>query len=404
MHVAVIASMKRGLEHFIYREMLAFSKLGVRVSLFPTKFQTGLYNARPEWTLHRWNLVRVLLDQPRQLARQPMLYLRLLFHALSMGALVELLLAWHFAPKMADADAIYATFGDRKLFVGYFCKLILGKPLAVEIQAYELYQNPNPRLFTRALAACDRVISTTEYNREQLVSRFGVDPSRMEVVRFGIDADEYRPGRKFALLIVAFFVERKGHEILFEAIRLLDRDDVEVWVVGGEGAEQPVDVQALAKQHGVDSKVAFFGKLGGTSLKALYRSCDAFCLPSRQDRSGVSEGFPAAIIEAMAFGKPVISTYHVEIPRVLDEVLVPENDAPALARAIERVCGDAELRRRLGEKNRQLALDVFSSRNPERTVRILESLAGCPGASPGGSTAGAPRRVAAFADGASPRA
>ena len=52
MHVAVIASMKRGLEHFVYRELVAFSAQGFRISLLPTKLQTGLYNARPEWALN----------------------------------------------------------------------------------------------------------------------------------------------------------------------------------------------------------------------------------------------------------------------------------------------------------------------------------------------------------------
>src|SRR5436853_93462 len=103
------------------------------------------------------------------------------------GALVDVALAWHFAPKIADADVIYATFGDHKLYIGYFCKQILGKPLVVTIHAYELYANPNPRLFERALAACDRVVAVTEHNREILIGQYGVAPSNVEVVRIGVD-------------------------------------------------------------------------------------------------------------------------------------------------------------------------------------------------------------------------
>lgn len=374
MHVAAIASMKRGLEHFVYRELVAFTDLGIQISLFPTKVEFGLYNPHPAWKFHRWNPARVLLRQPVLFARQPAAYLRTLWTALRFCALVDFFLAWHFAEYMADADVIYATFGDRKFFVGYFGKLILGKPLVVEIQAYELYKNPNPRLFQHALAACDKVISTTEHNREILINRFGVPAAKVETVRLTVDTEEYHPERRFALLIVAYFNERKGHDILFEALRRLNRDDVEVWVVGDDGPEEPVDVRGLAKRLGVESRVVFFGKLSGGSLKALYRTCDAFCLPSRTERSGVAEGFPSAIIEAMAMGKPVISTHHVEIPRVLDEVLVPENDPEALAQAIERVLGDSSLRERLGEKNRRIAEELFSLRNPARTASIFGTL------------------------------
>jgi glycosyltransferase involved in cell wall biosynthesis len=279
---------------------------------------------------------------------------------------------------MADVDVIYATFGDHKLFVGYFCKRILGKPLAVTIHAYELYRNPNLKMFLRALSAADQIITVTEHNREYLAARYRVDPSTVEVVRCGVDTDEYRPERKFTILIVGFFAERKGHEVLFRALRALDDPGIEVWVVGDAGAERPVDVKEAAARLGVESQIAFFGKLGANALSALYRACDVFCLPCHFDSSGVGEGFPVAIIEAMAFGKPVITTRHVEVPRVVPEILVDENDAEGLAAAIRKVQGSLPLRQRLGAQNRQLAEDVFSSGNARKTARILRNLATSP--------------------------
>ena len=95
-------------------------------------------------------------------------------------------------------------------------------------------------------------------------------------------------------------------------------DDVEVWVVGGVGnADISVDVHAIVNRLGLDSQVAFFGKIRGPALKAVYHACDVFCLPSRFDQYGEAEGFPTVIIEAMACGKPVITTRHAEIPRIV---------------------------------------------------------------------------------------
>ena len=76
----------------------------------------------------------------------------------------------------------------------------------------------------------------------------------------------------------------------------------------------------------------------------------------------------------MAFGKPVITTKHVEIPRIIDEITVNENDVDGLAQAIRQVYESAALRQRLGEKNRQIAEDKFSTRNAERTARIFENV------------------------------
>jgi colanic acid/amylovoran biosynthesis glycosyltransferase len=372
MRIGVITTMKKGLEHFVYRELSFFAAAGLAISVFPTKFRPGLYNARAEWKLHRWNVLAVALVQPYFLLRAPLKYLRLFSEALFTRALAEFALACYFSRYMTDVDVIYATFGDRKLFVGYFCKQILRKPLVVTIHAYELYQNPNPRLFPRALACCDQIVTVTEYNSEYLSRHYEIDPANVEVIRCSVDTQEYRPEKKFIILIVGFFVERKGHEVLFKAVKQLAQNDIEVWVVGDEGAENvTVDVPAIATRLAVNHQVAFFGKLSGNALKAVYRSCDVFCLPCRTDSNGVAEGFPVALMEAMAFGKPVITTRHVEIPRIVKQIVVAENDVQGLADAIWRVYSSAFLRYELGVDNRRTAEQLFSPANAAKTAALL---------------------------------
>jgi glycosyltransferase involved in cell wall biosynthesis len=308
----------------------------------------------------------------------PRRYLAVLVEAIRHAAVVDFLLAAYFVPPMRAVDVVYATFGDRKLFVGYFVKRLLDKPLAVEIHAHELYVNPNPKLFEVATAACDRILTVSEYNRQFMCQRLGFDPRRIDVVRLSIDLQKYRPQNKFVILIVAFFVERKGHEILFQAIKKLGLDDVEVWVVGGVGAEMEfTDVPAIASELGVESQVAFFGKLSGTALQAVYHACDVFCLPSRHDADGNAEGFPTVLIEAMACGKPVVTTRHVEIPRIVEQILVDENDVDGLAEALRSVYDASHVaREQLGRRNRELAEQYFSPANVAKTYKLLSEAAG----------------------------
>lgn len=375
LHIGVFASAKKGFEHFIHREVTLLEQNGAEISVFPTKFKPGLYGPRKTWKVNQWSPLGVLLANLLLAISSPSLYFKLLSEAIRFRAVVDFAIAVDFSRRMESVNVLYATFGDRKLFVAYYCKRLTNKPLVCTIHAYEIYQNPNTRLFEHVLGYCDQIITVSQYNVEQLESRYGLRPDDLEIVRYAIDIDEYRPQDKFKILIVGFFVERKGHDILLQAIKKIGRDDFEVWVVGGEGVEpDPIDVPGLVSKYGLESNVAFFGKLSGTALKAVYHACDVFCLPCHFERSGVGEGFPNVIIEAMASGKPVISTRHVEIPNVLKRMLVDEKDVDGLADALMQVFESKTLREELAIESRETACSNFSSANVARTAEILRQV------------------------------
>jgi glycosyltransferase involved in cell wall biosynthesis len=321
----------------------------------------------------------VILKQIWFFICHPVGYLRLIQTAVRTRSIVDLAMAVSFVDRLREADLIYAYFGDHKLFTGYYCKRITHIPLLVTIRAYELYRNPNPGFFPEALAYCDRIVTITEYNRNLLVQKFSVPEHKIDIVRQIVDLEKYKYQQKIKILIVGFFAEKKGHEVLFNAFKQLDREEVELWVVGDVNPTVvAVDCRKLVEELGIQSRVAFFGAQRDEALRALYRECDIFCLPSRPDRFGDQEGFPNVIAEAMAFGKPVVSTRHAGIPEAIDALLVDENNSQQLAAALDQACESVELRRKMGARNRRTAEHMFSPANSDALEKIFVRFAGRP--------------------------
>lgn len=371
MRVAYVVSMKSGVPAWNYREIDILSRNGVDIRLYATKFGEGANMPKPEWVVRRPNLIRTLLAQARGFVVSPVGYLRLLLFAVRMRAVVEFLLAQDFAQNMRSNGIvhIHCHFGDRKLFTGYFCHRILGLPLSVTVHAYEILMNPNPAMFRVAASACKTVVVQSEFNKSEIVRLFGVDQSKIRVIRAHGDVCDERLRQSVKILIAAEFTEKKGHEVLFRAVKRLNRDDITVWVAGGGR----LDVPKLAADIGVSHLVVFLGPLKKDLMHLVYDACDIFVHPSRTVANGDREGIPAAIMEAMSHHKPVISTRHSAIPELVPEVLVEENDVEGLADAIARLADNPQLRVEMGERNYEIIKRNYSDHAVLRLKEVFSS-------------------------------
>lgn len=376
MNIGLITSMKYGLTQFIFRDIQALMEKGHQIKIFTLHNNEGLYNPLPDWEVIPVSRLRMIIHLAWFFVRRPKLFVELVLTAIRTDSFVDMAVALSFIYQIHDIDVLYAYFGDHKLYTGYYLKRMTGIPLVVTIRAYELYRNPNPKIFIEALDFCDRIVTITEFNKDQLVTRHGIPASKIDIVRQIVDLDVYKFEPKFKILIVGYFAEKKGHEILFKAFKQLNRDDVELWVVGNMNPSVlRVDCHRLAKELDIESKVAFFGAQSDAALRALYRECDVFCLPSRVDRKGDHEGFPNVIAEAMAFSKPIISTQHAGIPEAIDSILVEENNVDMLADALNQALDSVDLRTELGERNRKIAEKMFSGANNDELEAILQKYA-----------------------------
>jgi glycosyltransferase involved in cell wall biosynthesis len=155
-------------------------------------------------------------------------------------------------------------------------------------------------------------------------------------------------GPTVRILFVGFIRPEKGIEYLIEAAcQLHSNIPWELEIVGQrEFPDYAKKLDAIADVRGIRGRIRWRGYIpNGQSLWDCMRAADLLVLPT------LSEGTPHVLVEARANGLPCISTTVGGVPSTVtdgyDALLVPPKDAPALAQAIERVVGDAELRRKL---------------------------------------------------------
>jgi colanic acid/amylovoran biosynthesis glycosyltransferase len=225
------------------------------------------------------------------------------------------------------------------------------------------------------------VVCISDFTRAQLCR--ATDPStwqRFHVVRCGIDLARFppRPERPTAatrprIVTVARLSPEKGHFVLLDAVSdLRDRGiDVELRIIG-DGPSAGALLEAIDRL-GLHGAVKLVGELQPDHVTDELRSADVFCLPS------FAEGIPVSIMEAMAVGVPVVTTYVGGIPELAVDgktaLVVPPSSTPELARAIGRLIDEPELGLRLARSARSAVADHHdASRNVVALSRLMTDL------------------------------
>lgn len=379
MKIGYIVSLKQpGLHAWVYREMISLERRGFKISIFPTNNYVGPYMPKPKWFTAHWTVFGLFLAQLQWLILHPVRYAKILKIALYYKAPLEFMLAVYFVKYMNNqrVDRIHCHFGDRKLYVGYFCHIITLLPLSVTIHAHELYNNINWKLFPVALNVCDNIICIAELNKNILTQKWNINKSKVHVVRlFGfIDDDIQTPT---IILCVGRFETKKGHDILLEAVHrlIIEGLSIEVWLAGSPTpGEKGIDVVGYAKKLGLEKNIISFGEVGEKIIRVLYRECDLVCLLSRHDEAGVPEGVPVALIEAMSMGKPVVATSTGATHELVKEILIDEEDIDAATEAIRRLITNPALHKEMGERNRRIIQDSYSENNIDKLFNILSKI------------------------------
>jgi L-malate glycosyltransferase len=232
-------------------------------------------------------------------------------------------------------------------------------------------------------AACDRVIVVSRAIAS-VMEAAGIGGRALRLVYEGVPDRAASPDGRAALAElgvpagvpvignVAALTGHKDHVTLLEAMALLRRQQPEAWlVILGEG-ELRGALEARALALGLADRVVFAGFR--RDLDRLLPAFSVFCLSSHL------EGLGTSLLDAMAYGLPVVATAAGGIPEAVDDGvtgrLVPPRDPAALAQALAEVLCDEGRRAEWGASGRLRFLERFTAeRMVEATLGVIREIA-----------------------------
>jgi len=234
--------------------------------------------------------------------------------------------------------------------------VLLHMPLATVLDAH--HDASAQRSERAVLRAATGVVVTSEWTRQQVLTRYAIPACRVHVARPGVDrvAAPARPvhGR---LICVGVLGRHKGQDLLVEALADLAELD---WhcVLAGPLDRDPAFVeqlQARIARLGYGQRIRLSGVLTGAALSHAYTTADLLVAPSR------SETYGMAVTEALAHGLPVVAAAVGGLPEALGcnadgtrpGQLIPPGDPAALAAALGAWLRDERHRHRLRAAARQ---------------------------------------------------
>ena len=257
----------------------------------------------------------------------------------------------------------------------------------VHVHGVEIWE-PLPAPHRLALRLCTAIVSISEYTAVRAREAQGLGAATFHVVPNALDPEltsgDATPGRVLpgapgrTLLTVARLAANERYKGVDTIIRALpavrralggtgDAGDVS-YVVVGDGDDRP-RLEALVAERGLRGQVHFRGRAPEPELRAAYRDCDVFAMPSR------GEGFGVAFLEAMAFAKPCLAADSGGAPEVVVDgetgFLIPYDDDDAAADRLTRLLSDAALRERMGEAGRRRVGERFTFEHFRRRLAAI---------------------------------
>lgn len=380
MRIAYLINQYPKVSHtFIRREILSLERQGFEILRIALRGWDGdLVDAEDQIERERTRYVlresapALLIALARVLFTRPVRFTRALVLAWAMSHRAERPLTVHLAYlieaccveawlRKSDIRHLHAHFGTNSAEVAMLVRVLGGPPWSFTVHGPEEFDKGLSIGLAQKLRHCDFVVAISSYGRSQLY-RFTTHQQwqKVRVVHCGLEP-AFRAGplkpvpAARRLVCVGRLCEQKGQLLLLNAAWQLAKQGTDFELVLAGDGELRAEIEAMIVRLDLESKVRTTGWISSEQVRDEILAARELVLPS------FAEGLPVVIMEAMALGRPIISTFIAGIPELVQPGehgwLVPAGDVQALVEAM-RACLDApsDVLTRLGNAARQRVL------------------------------------------------
>ncbi len=281
-----------------------------------------------------------------------------------------------------DINHIHVHWGSTTATMGYVVAELTGVPWSFTLHRWDitednlLKQKVDSAQFARCISAIghDELLSIVgdKYKGKVYVIHMGVNISSEASYLEDVNQE------KFTIACPANIIPVKGHQYLIKACSILRNQGAEFHclIIGDGMLEDKLKTEVDNMDLG--DYIHFTGRMPHHDLMNMYQqgNVDVVVLPSINTDDGEHEGIPVALMEAMIYGIPVISTKTGGIPELLDNgagILVHEKNAKELADAIETLINDSLLKRQIGLQGKlRVEQDFNLKQNTNSLLKHME--------------------------------
>lgn len=341
---------------FIRREIISLEACGIRVKRFSLRScSTELVDEADKVELTRVRvvlavgIVSLLFRLLRVAVTRPIRFLQALWLTLRLGWCSErgvlrhlaylaeacILLRWF---SDSDVAHVHAHFGTNSTTVAMLCRVIGGPPYSFTVHGPEEFDKVKSIALVEKVERAAFVVTVSCFGKSQLYRWCEQRQwSKIHVVHCGVD-DGFLAQPSIAveaeprLVCVGRLCEAKGHLVLLQAVGQLATEGLQFkLVLVGDGPLR-AEIETLSARLGLQNYVEVLGWASNSEVRQHILASRAMVLPS------FAEGLPVVLMEALALGRPVISTYVAGIPELVEPGvcgwLVPPGSIEALTAAI----------------------------------------------------------------------
>jgi glycosyltransferase involved in cell wall biosynthesis len=236
--------------------------------------------------------------------------------------------------QQCGATHLHAHFGTNSASVALLTRVLGGPPYSFTVHGPEEFDRPEAISLGDKIERAAFVVAISEFGRSQLF-RWCAYPhwARIHVIRCGVDAAFLRGGPQpipdtTQLVCVGRLAEQKGQLVLLEALGRLAAEGLPFrMTLAGDGPMRPI-IEERIRLLGLESHVRITGWVSNDTVRQEMVASRVFVLPS------FAEGLPVVLMEALALGRPAVTTYVAGIPELVEHGvngwLIPAGSVPAL--------------------------------------------------------------------------